>query len=432
MILIVLSAAAAGLVLAPAANAAEPPVVRGFSFSPASFAVAAGQGGTNVQFRLSKRATVRIGIARRRPGRVSRGRCVKPTRRLAHRRRCTRHIAVGTLRYRRLKAGEQRQAFVGRVRGKVLSPGRYRAAIVAVDRADRRSRRKTAAFRIVRGSGVPPALPGPPGPPGPPANDPNQFPNPSTTGVPAGWVPAQTRSSDLDVNAAGTVVQDIRFTNGANLNINAPNVTVRRVELQGGAINTNRSGVLIEDVTLNREGPESNGAEAVISYCGYTARRVEIVNRSEGFRDGCGPSSVIEDSYIHIRPPASCGDWHGDGIQGYGGRELHVTNVTIDFDDSTCGATSPFFYVGGSGGSPDGRAFVNRLLITGRNGYAFRMGTPGTVQGLRIQDRSWRSGPISITDSGCGAISAWEAQTVNVDANYRVTRSVRSLSCSNG
>ena len=234
----------------------------------------------------------------------------------------------------------------------------------------------------------------------------------------------------MTVSTNGAVVQDVLFTNGAKLHVDAANVTVRRSEFEGGQIITDQPGVIIEDVTLNRDAPETNGGEAVISYCGYTARRVEIFNRSEGFRDGCGPYSRIEDSFIHIRQPAGCsGAWHGDGIQGYTGRELHVTNVTIDFDPRPCGATSPYFYPGGPGGSPNGSSFVNRLLIVGWSGYPFRQGTPGSVQGLRIQNNSWQYGPISITDAGCGVINPWEAKIVTVGSNYNVTSIVRNQPC---
>jgi hypothetical protein len=240
----------------------------------------------------------------------------------------------------------------------------------------------------------------------------------------------------MTVSTAGAVVQDIRFTNGAKLNINAPNVIVRRSEFQGGQIDTDQPGVQIEDVTLNRAAPESSGSEGAVSYCGYTATRVKILNRTEGFRVGCNRTTVIKDSYVRIDPPATCGDWHGDGLQGYNGYELDVSDTTIDFNEtmpngSICGGTSPFFYVGGGGGNPNGTAHVNGLLLKG-GGYPFRMGVPGSVQGLKIVNNSWRYAPTSITDSGCGVISPWEAQVVEVDGNWRVTKTVRSLSCTNG
>ena len=94
-----------------------------------------------------------------------------------------------------------------------------------------------------------------------------------------------------------------------------------------------------------------------MSYGGYTARRVEILNRSEGSGPAhagqAADSSTIQDSFIQVRPPAPCGDWHGDGIQGYDSGGLAVRNVTIDFDPGSCGGTGGFFYPGGPDGSPD-------------------------------------------------------------------------------
>lgn len=265
-----------------------------------------------------------------------------------------------------------------------------------------------------------------------------QFPSEATTGTPPFWTPVTVRSSDMTVSTPGTVVQDVRFTNGAKLNINAANVTVRRVELQGGWIDTDQPGVVIEDSTLDRLAPETNGGEGVISYCGYTARRVKILDRNEGFRESGCPASqptTIEDSFARITPPANCTDWHGDGIQGYYGTNLHVTNVTIDFHEtSSCGGTAPFFYNGGPGGSPNGHAYVNGLLLKG-GGFSFRLGTPApnSVQGLRIVDGSWRYAPIDVYTSdggGCAAISPWEAKIVTVDADWAATP-VRDLPCRN-
>ena len=237
------------------------------------------------------------------------------------------------------------------------------------------------------------------------------------------------------------MVQDIRFTNGASLYIGAPNVTVRRVKLEGGWISNVVSGrcgngLVIEDVTIDRGNGESgSGAEGVVSYGGYTARRVEILNRSEGFRSGargagCG-LATIQDSFIQVRPPAPCGDWHGDGIQGYDSGGLAVRNVTIDFDPGSCGGNAGFFYPGGPDGSPDAQANVNRLLIKG-GPFAFKMGTRGSVQGLKIVNESWSYGPMDITDTGCAPITPWEAKVVEADASFRVTSTVRDLPCRSG
>jgi hypothetical protein len=288
-----------------------------------------------------------------------------------------------------------------------------------------------------RPGGTPGTSNQPSAPGGSPSAPPSDFPNASNTGVPAGWTPAQTSSTDMTVRTPGAVVQDVLLTNGADLYIYAPNVTVRRVKLDGGWINNVGSGqcgngLVLEDVTIDRGNGEGAGGEGVVSYGGYTARRVAILNRSEGFRSGgiyagCGPST-IQDSFIQIRPPEPCGDWHGDGIQGYDSSGVTIRNVTIDFGQGACGGTAGFFYPGGTDGTPDAFADINRLLIKG-GPYPFRLGTRGSVQGLKIVNNSWDYGPILISDAGCGAISPWEAQVVEVDSAFNVTRTVRTVAC---
>jgi hypothetical protein len=261
---------------------------------------------------------------------------------------------------------------------------------------------------------------------------PATFPNPQTTGTPPGWTPDTTSSSGITVTTPGAVVQDVRLTNGADITVKAPNVTVRRVELQGGYIINDTSscanGLLIEDTTLS-PGPGQNelGQEGAVSYGGYTARRVELTGRSEGFRvssaGDCGPVT-IEDSFVKIVPPSPCGDWHGDGIQSYGGDAVTVRNTTIDMRTSGCTGTAPFFRPSGQGNR--GAATIDRLLVMGQ-GYSFRLGTPGTVNGLRIVDGSWIFGPV---DVDCAQVSQWDAKRVTIDANYQVTSTGSDIACS--
>ena len=121
------------------------------------------------------------------------------------------------------------------------------------------------------------------------SSHPESFPSPASTGVPTGWKPARTRSTDMTVTTPGAVVQDVRFTNGADLFVEADNVTVRRVEFQGGLISNDHNGchpgMLLEQVSMSP--PDHAGGdfqEGAIGYGAYTARRVEIQGRSEGFR----------------------------------------------------------------------------------------------------------------------------------------------------
>lgn len=280
-----------------------------------------------------------------------------------------------------------------------------------------------------RSSSAPPPPP-PTAAPGTPAG-PRGFPAPSTTGVPAGWTPSQVLTTDLRVTQPGAVVQDVLLQN-ATLSVDAPNVTIRRVKLQGGWINNlpgsvcNGNGLTIEDTTI--EPPPGQTAtkeiEGVVSYGGYTARRVKIWRRSEGFRvsgtvQGCGPVR-IEDSFLKIDDSNDC-FFHADGIQGYDGDALTVVNTTVDGTDLRCG-TAPFYYPVNQGNT---RADVDGLLVMGA-GFPFRDGMPGSVRGLKIVNGSWVYGPIDVR---CSVISSWQADIVEIDANYQVTRTVRPQPC---
>jgi hypothetical protein len=417
---------------AAATAAGHRPKVTSFSFAPATFAVprdaatsSPAEPVTRIRFHLSNRARVRIAIARKLPGRMSRGRCARPAKRLRKRRACTRHVFRGAL-TRKRKAGASRVPFSGRIRHRRLQPGRYRATIVASNGLHSKSTPRTASFRITRAAGVqPPAAALPQSTPAPP---PGGFPSPATTGVPPGWVPAQTRTTDLRVTQAGAVVQDVLLQN-ASINVEAPNVTIRRVRLQGGRIsNFNGSpcqgGMVIEDSTIEPAPGEDSGidVEGVIEAAGYTARRVKIWRRSEGFRatEDCGQVRV-EDSFAKIVVPDGRCDLHSDGIQGYGAPWTTVVNSTIDFVDASCG-TAPFFIPKNQGNIG---ATVDRLLVMG-GGYPFRMGVPGTVSGLKIVNKSWVFGPI---DVACSLVSAWEASIVTITPDYQVASTVRPQRC---
>jgi hypothetical protein len=260
----------------------------------------------------------------------------------------------------------------------------------------------------------------------------SSFPSASSVGVPPGWKPAETRRSDLVVSKEGAVVQDVLFA-GGNLIVDAPNVTVRRVRMQGGRIinwpgPTCHNGLVVEDSTFEpppgqRFSPDSEGATGV---GGYTARRVKIWRRQEGFRDGgrsagCGPVR-IEDSFVKIAIPPGCpGDPHSDGIQGVDGPPLTVDNVTIDFREAACG-TAPFFVPEEQGNTT---VKVDRLLVMG-GGATFRLGVPGSVRGLSVVEDSWSYYPVDVK---CELLSAWDARLVRITRSYRVSRSLSRQRC---
>jgi hypothetical protein len=269
----------------------------------------------------------------------------------------------------------------------------------------------------------------------PPPPGSGAFPTPATTGVPAGWAPAQTRSTDLTIRTPGTVVEDVRFTNGAGIAVFADNVTIRRVEMQGGVI-TNQYGtapagcghnMVVEDVSFTQiPGRFVPSDFPVIGEGSYTARRIEVAGRGEGPRlSDCGPVT-LEDSFIRIHGAdegtAACNQVHSDGVQAVAGVGATARNNTIIFQTS-CG-TSPWFVVNPAVNR--GRYTIDRLLVSG-GGYTFRQQVAGSVRGLRIVDRAWVYGPLDEMD--CRALSSWDAQVVTVNANYQVTRVVRDQPC---
>jgi hypothetical protein len=266
----------------------------------------------------------------------------------------------------------------------------------------------------------------------------SRFPNRATTGVPKGWTPRETRSTDLTVTKPGTVVQDIRFKDGANIMVNADNVTIRRVDMQGGYI-TNQYGdapagcghnLLVEDTTFGQiPGRFTPSDYPVIGEGDYTARRIEVDGRGEGPRlSDCG-RVTLEDSFISIRgadPGSSaCDQVHSDGVQAVGGVGATARNNTIVMD-TPCGTSAWFVVHPGPSPNNRGRYDIRRLLVAG-GGYVFRQELPGTVTGLRIVDRSWVYGPLAEMD--CSAVRPWDAKLVTVDSRYRIKRVIGAARC---
>lgn len=275
-------------------------------------------------------------------------------------------------------------------------------------------------------------LPGGEGTPtasGSPTPPPIVFPTRETTGVPAGWTPVETVSGDVVVRTPGEVVEDLRILDG-HLIVAAPDVTVRRVEILGGSIanlsdQVCQNGLLIEDTTIGRGTGGTTATDwPAIAAGGYTALRVLIDGLPEGFRVGgvgsCGPV-VIEDSYAAIRYPDECNDWHGDALQGFHGPKLTIRTSAFELIEGDCPGTAAFFYPSGQGNT---EVDIDGLLVRG-GGYPFRLGTPGTVRGLRIVDGAWGFGPMDVK---CSVMTDWEAQIVALGPDDQLT-SARNLPC---
>jgi hypothetical protein len=134
---------------------------RVFAVGPQSTAVSAAAKprlGTVFRYSLSTAATVTIDLLRAVPGRKSKGRCVKPTKRLRHKARCTRYVGVGKL-TRHGVTGANSTPFSGRVGRRALPPGHYAALITASDSAGT-SQPTQLKFQIVKAANPKPRKPG--------------------------------------------------------------------------------------------------------------------------------------------------------------------------------------------------------------------------------------------------------------------------------
>ncbi|WP_460713907.1 hypothetical protein [Nocardioides dilutus] len=241
------------------------------------------------------------------------------------------------------------------------------------------------------------------------------FPTQRSAGVPLGWSPKRTINGDYDVNKAGAVIEDVRVY--GDVNINAHDVTLNRVEVVGGVIqnwagSTCYSGLNVRRTTIKRApGEATSGDSPALSTGGYVARRVAIVGLPEGFRVGgseeCGPVKIVN-SYARVVSPTICDDWHGDALQGYDGGHLDLRNTTLRLvEREGCGGTAPFFYPDSQGNTS---VSIDRLLVVG-GGYSFRLGMPGSVSGLHIKRGGYSYGPILVR---CDLLSAWDSDIAAV------------------
>ena len=102
--------------------------------------------GTVFSFRLDQAATVKLAIQANLAGRRVGDRCVTATKALRHKPRCTRTVTTATL-TRTAHTALNTIAFSGRISGRALKPGSYRAVFTATDAAGN-SAPKTLSFTV--------------------------------------------------------------------------------------------------------------------------------------------------------------------------------------------------------------------------------------------------------------------------------------------
>lgn len=104
--------------------------------------------GTSFRYTLTEAATVNFRIERKKPARLVKGKCRRVTKANSGKKKCLLFRLRGS-RSQAGKAGANRLRWNGKLKGKPLPPGAYRATVVATDQAGGRSAPKTVGFRIL-------------------------------------------------------------------------------------------------------------------------------------------------------------------------------------------------------------------------------------------------------------------------------------------
>lgn len=133
------------------------PLISGFGASNKKFAVVgvkakkkkATKRGTSLRFTLSEAAKASIRIEKLAPGRRVGKSCLTPTKARAKKPKCTRYVLKGTL-TKNATRGAQTVAFNGKLGGRALAAGSYRATVAARDAAGNTSKTGSVGFKIIR------------------------------------------------------------------------------------------------------------------------------------------------------------------------------------------------------------------------------------------------------------------------------------------
>jgi 6-phosphogluconolactonase (cycloisomerase 2 family) len=106
------------------------------------------KGGTTFRYTVNEAASVGFTIERKKIGRLVGKKCKARTSKNAARKKCPLFKRLGSL-GQKAKAGGNKLKWNGKLKGKPLSPGSYRATVVATDGAGGRSAPQTVGFRIL-------------------------------------------------------------------------------------------------------------------------------------------------------------------------------------------------------------------------------------------------------------------------------------------
>jgi hypothetical protein len=241
--------------------------------------------------------------------------------------------------------------------------------------------------------------------------------------VPAGTklttLPLNLDGSVYRVTAPGTVLNRVHIA--GDLLITAQHVTIKNSQIDGGVLDEYADKHYSFTIADSTVGPAKGCLTSPgIGEANYTATGVLIRGHGDGFR-ASGDDINIQHSYVHLC--SNPGD-HSDGIQTYmTGDGLVLNHTTIDQRDAK-DITAPIFIT-----DPQTRdvTVTNNLIMGGT--YSIQVKNVGGTQVVRdnkLVDKSWIYGPV---EADCARIDWSGNALVTIDADYRVTSTVRPLPC---
>lgn len=208
-----------------------------------------------------------------------------------------------------------------------------------------------------------------PAPTTPPPRQASDFPDASSTGVPAG-TPLKP-SESLTIEEDGAVVEGLEVT--GSVKVLADDVVIRNVRILG----TSRTPLKIKGKNLLVEDTEIDGrgkGNPVLGSSDYTLRRVDIHNVVEGPRID-GGNVTIEDSYIHDL--VDDGETHSDVIQALSGENIVIRGNNLQAYNANLDYPANAAFQFGEERGPVRNCLVENNLMNGGN-YTINGGGGGT------------------------------------------------------
>jgi len=220
-------------------------------------------------------------------------------------------------------------------------------------------------------------------------------------GLPAGWTPTVTRSTDLLLTEAvlagypDRTVSGVYFTSGASLIPQADLVspfTVRNCRFSGNAglhaihLQPDQLGypipyVTIENCRLDGDPAKSPGADAyaAIANGNFTARRCEISGYGQGMNVGNG-NVLIEECWFHDLIYVTGSAAHTECVINPGGNGVTVRRCWLQADavgDDLGGTSAALAVYNEAGSALNGLTVVDNALTA----YAFPVSYGGALTG---------------------------------------------------